>query len=578
MIRQVRVDGRRDLRALPVALAVWTGQLAGNRLVDMLEGSATVTRVTFWCAAAGFIMLFGGIGAAVAYRYRYARRPGPVSNVSCPSYAGMVMLLTVAGLLVGVLTVHAHRQSQAHDPAIRYSQSDTATLVSMEASVNTPLTASSVRGYDCQADIIITRFNAGRSHAPARVFAVGQQCASLDHGMRVRFQASLSPARYGSQPVWATDMTALTIISQPNAPRALANRMRHRFAATTARLSDQGRILVPGVTCGMLGQSYAGPADTGEIDTTYANQVEQEFRDAGIMHLMAVSGGHFILIAQLVLWACAACRMPRWAAALAVLIAYHGLAGLVYPSHSVLRALAMGWFSSLAMLAGRRHQAVSALSWSVILILVIDPSKATSYGFALSAAAVLGITLLNEPIERLLACRLPRTLAQAVSITIAAQALTLPIQILMEPSIPLLSTLANLLVAPFVSWSTITGLIALILAPFAPPIAFAAAWLSSCGTAVMAWVAHACGSPAWASLAWPSGIRGSLLALAAAIMMMSIIAAACRLRGNGTGTRYRRPAGERITTWLTETRAMLDDSWQSTPRTDTSPPTSQPPA
>lgn len=111
-----------------------------------------------------------------------------------------------------------------------------------------------------------------------------------------------------------------------------------------------------------------------------------------------------------------------------------------------------------------------------------------------------------------------------------------------------------------------------------PPIAFAAAWLSSCGTAVMAWVAHACGSPAWASLAWPSGIRGSLLALAAAIMMMSIIAAACRLRGNGTGTRYRRPAGERITTWLTETRAMLDDSWQSTPRTDTSPPTSQPPA
>lgn len=574
-------DGRRDLRALPVALALWAGQLAANRILDTSGAAASLASgVPLIVVILGLAALAGlaGITGVMALRYRRRHRHGMAATTKRCRQAGIVVMLTVTALLAGAFTTGAHRSLEARDAAIRYAQAGTATPVSVEARIDTPLAASSVRGYDCQADITVTRLGTEPSHAPARLFAAGAACARLDHGMLIRAEAGLGPARYGSRPVWATTRTVPAIIRQPAAPRALANRMRHRFTALTAGLSDQGKILVPGVTCGMLGQSYAGPADTGGLDATYANRVEQEFRDAGIMHLMAVSGGHFILIAQLVLWACAACRLPRPVAALAVLSAYHGLAALVYPSHSVLRALAMGWFSCLAMLAGRRPQAASALSWSVIMILLADPGKATSYGFALSAAAVLGITLLNDPIERLLARRMPRALAQTVSVTIAAQALTLPIQILMEPSIPLMSTLANLLVAPFVSWSTITGLIALVLAPFAPSIAFAAAWLSSCGTAVMAWVAHACGAPAWASLAWPSGICGSLLAFAGEITVIAMLTAVHRRRDHGSGTRYHRPIWQCAAAWFAETRAMLDSQWQAARRPGNDRPASRPPA
>lgn len=59
----------------------------------------------------------------------------------------------------------------------------------------------------------------------------------------------------------------------------------------TEQLSDQGRVLVPGLTMGVLGQDYIG-GETGPmpVNSTYAQTLENQFRQSGIMHLMAVSG------------------------------------------------------------------------------------------------------------------------------------------------------------------------------------------------------------------------------------------------------------------------------------------------
>ena len=52
---------------------------------------------------------------------------------------------------------------------------------------------------------------------------------------------------------------------------------------------------------GVLGQDYIG-GETGPmpVNSTYAQTLENQFRQSGIMHLMAVSGGHFVLVAGLV--------------------------------------------------------------------------------------------------------------------------------------------------------------------------------------------------------------------------------------------------------------------------------------
>lgn len=619
----VQPDGRRDLRVLPVALAMWAGELAATA-ARRTEDTSASSGVLPSAGLMGMMILLAvpavlACCAAMVYiRRRFARIIRSTRRIMLSAGAGipLLILIFVAGG-AGALVSTAHQRTQLHDPVMRIArQAPQSRLSTLDLSIDTPLIASSRRGADCQADItIIGVHEAGQvtpSHASARLFASGSVCTSLDHGMRIRTQATLSLAAFGSRPVWVSDPTNSGITREPQPARALANRMRHEFAAITARLSDQGRLLVPGLTCGLLGQDYIGPGVSEQPDSTYATRVEQEFRSSGIMHLMAVSGGHFILIAQLALWLGAAVHLPRSAAAVGVMAAYHGLAILVYPSDSVLRAQIMGTLSAIGMVLGRPPQTTSTLAWTTLIVLSADPGKSSSYGYALSSAAVLGITLCASPLQRRLERCMPRVVGQAIAATLSAQMLTLPIQILMEPQIPLLSILANLIVAPFVSWATITGLIALLLAPLAPTLAYAAAWLASCGTAIMAWTAHVCAAPSWTSLAWPAGIPGALLALAvpAALMLLPVVVSlsagvigeradllnrvpplvepgrrpwhhpsltGCgqsphnhvRQHEPGSSAIAGRPwrAHRRIRTWLAETRAMIDDEWHdSRPR------------
>ena len=73
--------------------------------------------------------------------------------------------------------------------------------------------------------------------------------------------------------------------------------------------------------------------------------------------------------------------------------------------------------------------------------------------------------------------------------TVAAQLFTLPIQVLMEPELPLLSVPANLLVSPFVGLATMAGLDGIGLRMVRAWLAGVFAWISSWGTLVMERVA-----------------------------------------------------------------------------------------
>ena len=64
----------------------------------------------------------------------------------------------------------------------------------------------------------------------------------------------------------------------------------------------------------------SGTERVGGVDAAYAALLEEQFRRSGIMHLMAVSGGHFMVIAGLVHRLCSRVLAPRWATGLVMAV------------------------------------------------------------------------------------------------------------------------------------------------------------------------------------------------------------------------------------------------------------------
>lgn len=409
--------------------------------------------------------------------------------------------------------------------------------VEAEVELESPVRASGSFSADCQANARLhsVDYDGVRRVSRSRIVLYANQpwCTKLVNGQILSLSGELKTVEHGIQPLSLTLEEKAHVQELKRAPlvKRLIDNTQRSFFGVTDGLSDQGRVLVPGLTIGLLGQDFVGQSQRDPVDATFAAQLETHFKDSGIMHLMAVSGGHFALIGDLVRLVCAHFLLPRPVVAVSTILAYVALAGAMYPSDSVMRALIMGVIVSLSKLMGRRAQATSALAWTVVLTLLINPAMSRSFGFALSCSSVLGIVLCSKAIAGSLARIFPTFLAESISVTLAAQMFTLPIQVLMTPELSLLSIPANLIVAPFVDWSTLTGLSALLLSPFSERLSFVFAWMSSCGTSMMRWCADTIGGSGSVTMPWAGGMSGAALVIIveltiiAQVKMMGIISA-----------------------------------------------------
>ncbi|ATO41203.1 hypothetical protein BA20089_02830 [Bifidobacterium asteroides DSM 20089] len=403
------------------------------------------------------------------------------------------------------------------------------------------------------------------------LFARSRSC-QLQQGGQYRARGLLEPSAYGRSMPWLAVEDGTKQVRPPWPGRRLIARMQGAFLEQTSRLDDQGRILVPGLTTGILGNQTLPGSDGSlgrpAVEPAYAARLTQDFRASGILHLMAVSGGHFMILASLLVSTMRALRSPPLLMALVLSAAYLGLGMLMVPGDSVLRAQAMGLLSTLALAACRPAQSVNTLSWCVLLVLILRPSMAASYGFALSCGAVLGIGLGNRRLTALLEDHLPAFLARPLATTLCAQAGTLPVQVLMSPGLPLLAPMANLLVTPVVDAATVTGLLALLTSWLWPPIGLLLARLTSLGTGVMAFAATWLGE-AVAPAAWPSGPVGSACLLVLGLMavidhrLIRLIRARMRdcswsaLTDVTSGVPFRPSAWVSIKGWLQQTYGLL---------------------
>ena len=184
-----------------------------------------------------------------------------------------------------------------------------------------------------------------------------------------------------------------------------------------------------------------------------SRDVTTDFRDSGLSHVVAISGWHIAMLGAVV--AALLGGLPRRPRSVIVVVAIFGYALLAGAAPSILRAAVMAAAVIVARESGRRGQASSALSLTVIALLVLDPVSITDVGFQLSAVATAGLLAWSTPLHGWLARRLPgRTpgwLLEALAVSLAAQASTLPLVLLEFGRLSLVAPLANLLIAPLVA-------------------------------------------------------------------------------------------------------------------------------
>ena len=160
---------------------------------------------------------------------------------------------------------------------------------------------------------------------------------------------------------------------------------------------------------------------------------------------------------------------------------------------SVLRASAMAALAVTASTLGRDASSVRLLALAVTGLVLIDPFLVDMVGFQLSAGACVGIVVLSPVIAR--AVPGPRAIAEALAVTIGAQAGVAPVLIAVFGGIPVAGVPANLLAAPAAGPVMVWGLGAGVVAGLIGGVsAMALHWPTHLLIAWIAWVAHSAAS------------------------------------------------------------------------------------
>lgn len=235
--------------------------------------------------------------------------------------------------------------------------------------------------------------------------------------------------------------------------------------------------------------------------------------ESSLTHLTAVSGANCALVTGAIIWLLSragAGRRLRIAGAAASLGAFVAIVG---PDSSVQRAAVMATVLLISGFGGKRASSLPALGSAIVALLLIDPWQALQAGFALSVVATGGILLLATPIAEWLRrrARLPQLLALPVAVALAAQLACGPFLLLLQPGIPAVGVLANVLAAPAAPLGTGLGLLTMLLLPVSPPLAHAALVCASFPARWVAATAEVTSTLPLARWFWPEGWPGALL-------------------------------------------------------------------
>lgn len=189
--------------------------------------------------------------------------------------------------------------------------------------------------------------------------------------------------------------------------------------------------------------------DTTQLDY----KTESDLSVSGLRHVAAVSGLHVSILFSVIYLFAGRRRILSAVLGIPLLVLFAAMAGF---SPSILRASIMQALMLLAMAVKKEYDPPTALAFSALVMLAVNPLTVTSVGFQLSVSSVAGIFLFSGRMRNWLLNKvhfkkkgLPASIFSkaitSVSISVGALITTTPLTAWYFGSVNLLSAVTNLL-------------------------------------------------------------------------------------------------------------------------------------
>lgn len=281
------------------------------------------------------------------------------------------------------------------------------------------------------------------------------------------------------------DASGVPIVGRSLSPYYWLQRVRGgiRTSVMNAEASPQTKSLLAALLLG-----YGA-----DIDPSFRTLMSQ----AGVAHIVALSGLHVGLVALFVVWLLMpVLRKGRLKArVLCVALAIMAFAVFTGLSPSVSRAALMAAFGAAAVVSNRRMVSLNALLGAALLILVVSPNSLYDVGFLLSFVTVASLLIACSKLQGVLNVRnrVVRYVAFCVSVSVVSMLSTSALTAYYFHTVSILAFIANLIVLPLMPVYVAVAAVYVALLVAGVDVTLLAIVLD-CATAAFAWVVDVFGN------------------------------------------------------------------------------------
>ena len=195
--------------------------------------------------------------------------------------------------------------------------------------------------------------------------------------------------------------------------------------------------------------SLLGSVLLGSSVSPLPEEMKSDYRKAGLIHLLVVSGTQVSILIGVCLAIMRAMGLPLWLNIAITSFFNFMLVIVTGAGPSIIRAAIMGEITLLGLFFERSKEFYTALAISALVLLLVDPRNLFDIGFQLSFAATFSLVYLVPVLEK----KIPSMLA----VSLGPILVTMPIIAYYFSQIAFGAIISNLLVLPWVEALVILG-------------------------------------------------------------------------------------------------------------------------